>query len=88
MKEKIFSCESREEPVWPHCGELPRYWDRRQRFMKWYNGEKKAVLLREGRCARCNCLHNELPDLFVPHKHYVAEIIEKVVDDVSSPGDL
>ena len=56
--------------------------------MKWYNGEKKAFSIRRLRCARCNCLHNELPDILIPHKHYAAEIIENVVDDVSTPDDL
>ena len=56
--------------------------------MKWYNGEQKALYLRRLRCTRCKRLHNELPDFLVPHKHYAAEIIENVVDDVSTPDDL
>ena len=88
MRNQTFLCESREDPVCPHCGELLRYRDRRKRLMKWYNGEKKAFSLRRMRCARCRRLHNELPDILVPYKHYAAEIIENVVDDVSTPDDL
>ena len=40
------------------------------------------------RCARCRRLHIELPDILVPNKHYAAEIIENVVDGVSTPDDL
>ena len=56
--------------------------------MKWYNGEKKTFSIRRLRCEHCKCLHNELPDILVPNKHYAAEIIENVVDDVSTPNDL
>lgn len=55
--------------------------------MKWYNGEKKACLLRRLRCDRCRRLHIELPDVLTPYKHYATEIIENVVDEVSSPDD-
>lgn len=37
----------------------------------------------------CSCgkLHNELPDCLVPQKHYASEVIENVVDEVSTPND-
>ena len=56
--------------------------------MKWYNGEKKTFSLRRMRCVRCKRLHIELPDILVPNKHYAAELIENVVDGVSTPDDL
>ena len=56
--------------------------------MKWYNGEKKTFSLRRMRCVRCKRLHIELPDILVPNKHYIAELIENVVDGVSTPDDL
>ena len=55
--------------------------------MKWYNGEKKTVSVRRLRCDRCKRLHSELPDILTPRKHYATEIIENVVDDVSTPDD-
>ena len=56
--------------------------------MKCYNGEKKTFSLRRMRCVRCKRLHIELPDILVPNKHYAAELIENVVDGVSTPDDL
>ena len=56
--------------------------------MKCYNGEKKTFSLRRMRCARCKRLHIELPDILVPNKHYAAELIENVVDGVSTPDNL
>ena len=38
-------------------------------------------------CKHCGKLHTELPDILVPHKHYGAEVIENVVDGVSTPDD-
>ena len=26
-------------------------------------------------------MHNELPDILIPHKHYAAEVIQEVLDD-------
>ncbi len=55
--------------------------------MKSYNGKKKCLLIRRLKCSCCGHLHNELPDILVPHKHYEAEVIENVVDGVSTPDD-
>ena len=56
--------------------------------MKWYNGEKRVCSIRRLKCERCQRLHSELPDVMTPHKHYATEIIENVVDGVSTPDDL
>ena len=56
--------------------------------MKWYNGEKWVCSIRRLKCERCQRLHNELPDVMTPRKHYATEIIENVVDEVSTPDDL
>ncbi len=78
-----FRCESRESPVCPCCGERLRYRDRRRRIMRSYGGKTSHIWLRRLRCKRCGRLHLELPDLLVPQKHYTAEVIENVVDEVS-----
>ena len=39
-------------------------------------------------CKACDTLHLELPDVLVPHKHYGSEVIENVVDGVSTSDDL
>ena len=87
MQIPAFLCESKENPICPHCKSVLRYRDRRNRIMKWYNGEKKTVSVRRLRCDRCKRLHTELPDILTPRKHYATEIIENVVDDVSTPDD-
>ncbi len=51
--------------------------------MRSYGGETSHIWLRRLCCKRCGRLHLELPDLLVPQKHYTAEVIENVVDEVS-----
>ena len=45
-------------------------------------------MIRRMLCDRCSKLHEELPDILVPYKHYKAEVIENVVDEVCTPDDL
>lgn len=44
-------------------------------------------MIRRLSCPKCRRLHAELPDILVPRKHYAAEVIEDVVDGVSTPDD-
>lgn len=44
------------------------------------------IYIRRLKCS-CGSYHNELPDILVPYKHYGTEIIENVLDDVSTPMD-
>lgn len=39
------------------------------------------------KCTECGTLHNELPNILVPNKHYASEVIENVVDEVVTPED-
>jgi len=55
--------------------------------MKTYNGEKQHLLIRRLKCTQCGRLHNELPDILVPRKHYQTEVIENVVDDICTPDN-
>ena len=79
---------SREDPVCPHCGKPLATRDHRSRIWKWYRGVKRQIIVRRMFCSTCDKLHIELPDVLVPHKHYGSEVIENVVDDVSTPDDL
>ena len=36
----------------------------------------------------CHSYHNELPDCLVPYKHYEADVIAGVLDEVIRPEDL
>ena len=45
-------------------------------------------MIRRFRCQNCRSYHNELPDCLVPYKHYEAEVIAGVLDEVILPDDL
>ena len=45
-------------------------------------------MIRRFRCQNCGTYHNELPDCLVPYKHYEAEVIAGVLDEVVLPDDL
>jgi hypothetical protein len=71
----------------PECGGELSYRDCRYRISKDYSGEKKWLVIRRLKCSSCNRLHNELPDYLTPYKHYKTEVIENVLDGVSTPYD-
>lgn len=58
--------------------------------MKLEDGEKRFIYMERLKCTNegCRRLHNALPDKLVPHKHYAAEIISGVLDDVITTDDL
>lgn len=87
-EDKSFRVESRENPVCPICGRTLRYRDRRRRVQRWYNGGKRYIIVRRLKCSSCRRMHTELPDILTPYKHYGTEIIENVVDEVSTPDDI
>lgn len=82
-----FICASRENPICPFCGRPLKYRDRRWRIMLRYGRKATHVQLRRLYCGHCRRLHLELPDCLVPRKHYALEVIENVVDGVSTPDD-
>ncbi len=55
--------------------------------MKTYGGETMHILLRRLVCKHCKHIHIELPDILVPRKRYALEVIENVVDGVSTVED-
>ena len=52
-----------------------------------YGRKVSRIQVRRLYCEHCNRLHIELPDILVPRKHYSLEVIENVVDGVSTPED-
>ena len=83
-------CISNESSVCPDCGKPLKYRDKKIRIYKTYNGKKHHMLIRRLKCSTnggCGRLHNELPAFLSPYKHYVSEIIENVIDGVSTPYD-
>ncbi len=89
-EKKIFLITSKEECICPCCGGSLKYRDRRLRIHKMAGGIKEWHLIRRLKCtnAACGKLHNELPDIMFPYKHYDAGLIEDVVDEAVSEDDL
>ena len=56
--------------------------------MKTEGGTKQFIQIERLKCNHCERLHNALPDFLVPYKHYTAEIISGVLDNVISADDL
>lgn len=56
--------------------------------MKTAGGTKQFIQIERLKCNHCERLHNALPDFLVPYKHYVAQIISGVLDEVISADDL
>ena len=42
-------------------------------------------MIPRGKCSHCDRLHRALPDFIVPHKHFAAETITKVLEDEITP---
>lgn len=74
--------------VCPVCGGLLDYRDSRSRIMKASGGISSWILIRRLKCGGCRKLHNELPDILTPYKHYASEIIEDVADGAVTADDL
>ena len=55
--------------------------------MKSYDGDTSFIRIRRLICINCGHIHNELPDILVPNKHYATEIIENVIDNTVTCDD-
>lgn len=85
----VFFVESSENShLCPVCQGMLRYRDSRPRIRKKEGGTKERLMIRRFRCQNCHSYHNELPDCLVPYKHYEAEVIAGVLDEVILPADL
>jgi len=75
----LYFVESSETGACPLCSELlcRRSW--RGRVMIDDSGAKISFLIRRLWCVRCERIHHELPDIFVPYKRHSAETIEKIL---------
>ena len=80
-------CKSEEEPVCPICQNKLKFRDWRRRISIKEGREVTWIMIRRLYCKKCRRLHNELPDILSPYKHYEAETIEGVVDGIVLPDD-
>ncbi|MBQ9902168.1 MAG: hypothetical protein IJM51_07260 [Clostridia bacterium] len=76
-------CKSEEEPVCPICQTKLKFRDWRRRISIKEGREVTWIMIRRLYCKKCRRLHNELPDILSPYKHYEAETIEGVVDGIN-----
>lgn len=85
----MFFVESSETShICPVCHGTLHYRDSHPRICKKEGGIKEHLMIRRFRCCDCHSYHNELPDCLVPYKHYEAEVISGVLDEVIRPEDL
>ena len=89
-RKKIFLVISKEDCTCPDCGSPLCRRDKRLRVHKKAGGIKEWFKINRLKCTNENCqkLHNELPDCLSPYKHYDAELIGEVVDEVITADDL
>lgn len=83
----FFVKSSETIPGCPYCGGQLRYRDSRLRVRKHEGGSRDFLKIRRFRCSSCNSYHTELPDVLLLYKHYEAEIISGVIDEIVSPDD-
>lgn len=83
-RKKIFFVCSKEVLICPICGSRLSLRDHKKRIWKKAGGKRDWLLIERMQCTNENCrkLHNALPDLVVPHKHYESQLIEAVIDGV------
>jgi hypothetical protein len=72
----------------PICHSYLNYRDSRIRIRKKEGGIKERLMIRRFYCKNCHSYHHELPDCLVPYKHYEAEVISGVLDEVILSDDL
>ena len=82
-----FTVISLEKSICPFCGGELVYRDRRRRIMRGYSEEVDFLMVRRLKCVSCRHLHVELPDCVTPYKQFKTEIIENVVDGISTIND-
>lgn len=85
--ECFYVVSNEQDSICPECKGKLQYRDSRVRIWKFYGGKVRHLIIRRMKCNVCGRIHNELPDCSVPYKHYGNEVIENVLDEVSTPED-
>lgn len=84
IKNGVFYAIADETFRCPSCGGPLSVRDSKKRHLILAGGEVQTFRLRRLKCRSCNTLHLELPDIFLPYKHYSREVITKAVDGILS----
>lgn len=88
-KNNIFYVISQETPICPKCQGRLTIRDSKRRKVILSEGKEQTFLLRRLKCTSCGALHVELPDLFLPYKHYSRAVIESAATNsaVTCPAE-
>lgn len=78
-KNGTYYAKSKEPSKCPTCGGDMLVRDSKCRQVIIASGENLTFRLRRLKCKKCHGLHVELPDLFVPFKHYSRDAIEQAL---------
>jgi hypothetical protein len=78
----VFFVTSREKHNCPDCGGKLSGHGKDNRHIKNEHGEKEWYQISRTKCQGCKRTHSMLPDFMLPYKHYQADIIESVIDEV------
>ena len=90
MRNWVFFIESEEECICPECKSGLKYRDKVLRIQRYRDSEPKWFAINRLKCTNESCgrIHRQLPDEMVKFKHYSAESIEDVVDEVIGEEDV
>ena len=69
---------SKEKPVCPICFSQMKAIGSKRRNGILQDGVKQTFVIRRLKCEKCEPTHHELPDIFVPFKHYCVDTIEAI----------
>ena len=89
MRNAEFFVESKEECICPKCKGKLKYRDSVPRIQRYADNEYRWLMVGRYQCTNESCgkLHRVLPDEIIKFKHYSAETIEDVLDEVISEED-
>lgn len=73
-----YRVENADTPACPICGGKLKPIGSRKRNLRMTNGKRIFLIVRRLRCADCDKIHHELPDLIVPYKQFCVSAIETV----------
>lgn len=78
-RDNMYYAVSKEPRICPYCQGHMKVRDSKRRQVILATGEVRTFRLRRLKCRTCGHLHLELPDLFVPYKHYSRDAIEQAL---------
>ena len=74
--------------VCPKCGGDLKYYDTIRRKVLSKRRVCTKLYIRRFQCLGCGALHNEIPEVIFPYKHYEAEIIRGVQEGLITSNTL